>query len=433
MIVGIDLSVLQTPHRMRGIGYTIINFINHLPDSAKAAHRFVFYVLDDDESPLDLLDLNGVEFEMRTVRRFRLSSVARPGRMELVGRVLTELRKIRDSVAGHSRMGDLSDLDVLLQFDQSQPLPPPSAVRSVVIAYDIIPYVLEHDYLWSYRTTRGRGRSRTEAVRRAYLRRRYAARLQRVSRNAARVIAISAHTKRDLVMWLGIDDDKVTVCHLGVTVADLVRPESVTLQHWVSSTWGPRQRDVDLTDEKFLLYVGGVDPRRRLSELVAAFNNLRAQGTDIKLVLTGDTMTGANQVPNAELQQYLRATSYLDDILFMGFVDDHQREWLYEHAVAFVYPSVYEGFGLPVIEAMRYGTPVTTFDNSSIREIAGDAALYARDHREIASQVERLLHDDALRVRYSALGRSCAARYSWAETSSRMLELALGSPLRPKA
>lgn len=170
------------------------------------------------------------------------------------------------------------------------------------------------------------------------------------------------------------------------------------------------------------MFVGGADPRRRLVDLVAAFNNLRAQGHDIKLVLAGDTMLGAFMVPHLELQEYLKHTSYLDDIHFVGFVNDAQRDWLYQNALAFVYPSLYEGFGLPILEAMQYGTPVVSYNNSSISEISGDAAIIVNDYYNIVEVVNKLLTDTEQYKRLVSAGKKQAAKFSWQETSRAIFE-----------
>lgn len=134
-------------------------------------------------------------------------------------------------------------------------------------------------------------------------------------------------------------------------------------------------------------------------------------------------MFGPTQVANPSLQAYLSDTAYPDDILFLGFTDDNTKDWLYENALAFVFPSVYEGFGLPVLEAMRYGTPVITYNNSSISEIAGDAALYADGALGIAEGVRSLLADDHLRKHLAQAGMKQVSSFSWRKTVNSILDV----------
>ena len=145
---------------------------------------------------------------------------------------------------------------------------------------------------------------------------------------------------------------------------------------------------------------------------------------DINLVLVGDTMLGETNIHNDTVRDYLKKnSSYNGDIYFLGYVDQSSLEWLYEHALAFVYPSTYEGFGLPILEAMRYGTPVVTYSNTSIYEVAGEAALYADGYLGIAEAVTRLLGDSNLRKKYASLSKNRAGNYKWENTATEIVTL----------
>ena len=192
------------------------------------------------------------------------------------------------------------------------------------------------------------------------------------------------------------------------------------VERYVGTSWGDVKISTKLPDTPFLLFVGGADPRRKLADLVHAFNLLRAQGHDLHLVLAGDTMLGPNSVPNDEARKALLGSSYLDDIYQLGFVNDATREWLYQNALAFVYPSRYEGFGLPILEAMRYGTPTLTYRNSSLQEIADSLAIFASDPVAIQRSVSELLKsgkDPSLAKSVSAQ----ASRFTWKSTSKNIV------------
>lgn len=185
---------------------------------------------------------------------------------------------------------------------------------------------------------------------------------------------------------------KISVCYLGVSSFSAVRQVKPTsIERYIGTSWGDVKTITKMPDVPYMLFVGGADPRRRLADLVYAFNLLRAQGHKINLMLTGDTMLGPNSIPNDEARRALLSSSYLDDIYLLGFVDNPTREWLYQNALAFVYPSRYEGFGLPILEALQYGTTVITYSNSSISEIAGPYVKFASDHIGIAQQAGQLL------------------------------------------
>ena len=322
---------------------------------------------------------------------------------------------------GDTRIRNTEGIDVYLQFDQSQPLPVKKGIHTVLVLYDLIPYIMETDYLWSYGTARKNGKTRKGALRSHYHRMNYLTRLKKVTNKATYLIAISKHTKNDFVKYLNIKPDRIIVCYLGISSRAFANEKDPTLKKFEQTSWGYVKRDLELKSKSYLLFIGGADPRRRLVELVSAFNNIRAQGKDIKLVLAGDTMNGAFSVPNIEFQKYLAQTSYIDDIAFVGFINDDQRDWLYKNALAFVYPSVYEGFGLPVLEAMQYGCPVITYKNSSIYEIAGDAALYANDYLTIQDRVEALLSSNKLSKSLSVTGKEQAKQFSWSKTVSKII------------
>jgi glycosyltransferase involved in cell wall biosynthesis len=218
---------------------------------------------------------------------------------------------------------------------------------------------------------------------------------------------------------------RIVVCQLGVS-----RQSSHTktkglpkFEKSIPSPWGYLPEVVNLTEKPFLLFIGGADPRRRLIELVAAYNNLKAQNHDIRLVFTGDSMQNPDTIANPVLQNYIRNyTSYTEDLVFLGFVSDEQREWLYSNALAFVFPSVYEGFGLPILEAMQNGCPVISYLNTSIIEVAGDAVLSASNYQDIMRNTLSLIDDSAMRQGLIARGKKKAAMFAWSKTSKEVVE-----------
>lgn len=426
MTIGIDISALQTGHRMRGIGASLINFINHLPESAKQTHSFVLFLYEDSgsENPLLLLNLTELDYEVRYLRRLPASSLPLPGRLRTVNKLLTGLYGAWLTLFGDRRIRSLRGIDVFLQFDQMQPLPLKLQVRSVLIIYDLIPLIMEVDYLRSYKISRELGYSRKRALLAYLARKTYKRKIKKNTQRARKLLSISEHTKRDFIHYLRVPSRKIEVCLLGVENKDIDADSSPhpSLEEYIDTSWGYLKRPLTLQNRPFLLFVGGADPRRKLADLVAAFNNLRARGHEVDLVFTGDTMLGRKKVPHVELQEYFEQTSYMEYIHFLGFTSDDERNWLYRNALVFVYPSAYEGFGLPVLEAMQYGTPVITYDNSSIKEIAGDAALYANDFKTIATEVEQLLNDASLRKKLAEKGIRQATKFSWAQTSKKIID-----------
>lgn len=425
MNIGLDLSVLQTPHRLRGVGATAINFVNNIPDKEKKYLKFTFFLFEKDkEQALELLELDDLDYEIVYISNRKKVSLKLPRRLQRINGGINGILQLKDLYFGDSRINDIGEATHFIQFNQGQVLPPRSKIKSTLILYDIIPYVMESDYMWGYRTARNKGRSIKNSIRLAFHKWKYKYKLQVTTKKATNLIAISEYTKSDFIQHIGTDPDKISVSLLGINPnnASKSKSDKLTTKKMVETSWGYIPRTTIIKPNNFLLFVGGVDPRRKLVDLLAAFNNLRAEGTDIKLVLAGDTMNGAKNIPNKEVRKYLENCSYLDDVYFLGYISVSDREWLYSKATAFVYPSVYEGFGLPILEAMRYGTPVITYKNSSIKEIADNSALYVNDYHGITEVVKELLSKPDLKTQYSHAGKKQVERFSWTTTTEDIIK-----------
>jgi glycosyltransferase involved in cell wall biosynthesis len=412
---------------MRGIGYTLINLINHLPESARKNHSFVFYTLPSEyvtfKEPLSLLNLEGMNYEVRTMKPRRHFSRPLPGKLNMINSMLNSLVEIKDLCMGDSRISDVSGLDAYLQTDQNQPFPHKSKLKKILVVYDIIPYVLEWDYLWSYTTARSvHGYSRRASFRRHVRRALYAYKLGLNIRFASTVLAISEVTKRDFDAAFPRYAKKITVTPLGIPDNNLVETDKRIFTKYRKTSWGYVPTPFEFkTGWPFVLFVGGADKRRKLQDLVASFNQLRAQGVKLNLVLAGDSMQGPGHIATEEIQDALQSSSYLEDIIFMGFIDDQTRDWLYQNALAFVFPSRYEGFGLPVLEAMRYGCPVISYRNEATIEVAGAAPIYADNIGELQSAILTLLNDPSKKTEASKKGLLQVKTYNWKNTSEKII------------
>jgi len=237
------------------------------------------------------------------------------------------------------------------------------------------------------------------------------------------MIANSKLTKNDFVSYLGVKPSRITVTHLGVTMPDNAKTSQPPNHVYRSTSWGYRRETHHFdTNTPFLLFVGGADRRRKLEDLVTAFNHLRAQGVVLKLVLVGDSMQGPMNIATVEIQDALKKSSYLEDIIFMGFVNEEQRNWLYKHALAFVYPSVYEGFGLPVLEALSYGCPVLCYPNRATKEVAAQAVLYEYGSKGLMNGIKNILNmSEEERRAMSTVGINQASHFEWSATAANIL------------
>lgn len=233
-------------------------------------------------------------------------------------------------------------------------------------------------------------------------------------RLAAHLVADSQHTRDDLVTRYGARVERVTVVPLGVDPA-LAPPEPAeiaALRSWLGLP----------AEARFFLHVGTRQPRKNLPRLLEAFAAVAGRRPELRLVLAGGAGRGAE-----ELDGRVAALGLEGRVLMPGYVPRERMAGLYGGALALVFPSLYEGFGLPAVEAMACGTPTALATGSSLPEVGGDAALYFRPEEvpAIAGVLARLAEDEGLRARLSARGRERAARFSWdrsAQGVRRVLE-----------
>lgn len=170
---------------------------------------------------------------------------------------------------------------------------------------------------------------------------------------------------------------------------------------------------------RFVLYAGNVKPHKNLERLVSAFALARQRGglEDVKLILIGDEVSR-----QGSLRRTMEAAGLRHDVRFFGFVPDRTLACLYRMASAFAFPSLYEGFGLPPLEAMACGAPVVTSRLSSLPEVVGDAALLVDPYsvEDIAAALLRVLSDEPLRKDLIARGHARARAFSWEQSVQRI-------------
>jgi glycosyltransferase involved in cell wall biosynthesis len=176
--------------------------------------------------------------------------------------------------------------------------------------------------------------------------------------------------------------------------------------------------------QEYFMYAGAIHPRKNLLNLLKAFSIFKKrQRSSMKLVLAGRLAWKYGSFLK-DLESY----KYREDVVLTGYIPEAELIKLMASAYALVYTSLHEGFGVPVLEAMRCGVPVLTSADSAMQEIAGEAALYAnpRDHQAIAEGMMRLYKDEALAQKLVVKGLECEKNYSWDRTA----ELLWGSILR---
>lgn len=269
--------------------------------------------------------------------------------------------------------------------DMGMPRPRQMPCPCVMTLHDIILVRLASDYYSPMRA------------------RMYERRLLSRVREVDHIITISAFSKQDIIAWSGVDAGKVSIVRDGVAekfqpVTDAGRLGAVRLKY-------------KLPDE-FILCVGSTEPRKNIRTAIEAFSRLRQLRPGLQLAATGVDYcrTGPRQA---------FAGMDLTDVIFPGYIDDEDMPALYCLAQALLFPSMYEGFGLPPLEAMACGTPVVAADATSLPEVVADAAILVspREPMEIAAALDLLLSSASLREELVAKGKARAASFSWEQTA----------------
>lgn len=227
-----------------------------------------------------------------------------------------------------------------------------------------------------------------------------------------RIITVSEASKRDILHFFDIPPDKISVIPNAIDDRFLQVPsdDDITLV-----------RERFQIEGDFLLYVGNIKPHKNVERLIDAFERLRREGFhDLSLIVIGDEISKYAALRHAVHRHKLHKA-----VRFLGYVPDQTLAVLYRLAAVFVFPSLYEGFGLPPLEAMAMGTPVVTSNVSSLPEVVGEAAVLIDPYKAdaIAEGVARVLSDAGLRARLRAEGPVRARTFSWERSVAQTLEI----------
>lgn len=376
MRIGIDYRPAQKKNsRRRGIGKYTHQLVHALLET-NPGHDILLYSLKGST-----VDLTG-KFQARGI--FYLH---RPGRLNWVVDWL---------LLPYHLNGDGLDL---FHYTDALSLPPRKRCRAVVTVYDLIPLVFKEE------TRRSVPRDFLWVLERAY------DKLQQ----ADSIVTISSFSAHDIVNRLGIDRELVHVIYPGSNpILGAVEPSQA--RRLVAERYGLRH--------PFLFYVGGTDFRKNLTRLIDFFARICEQGFAGDLVLAGETFQFS--IPEVlRLQRQICQNDLEDRIKFPGYVPDEHLSWFYSGAICFIFPSLYEGFGLPLLEAMKCGAPALTSSASCLPEIGGDAALYF-DPEDVASMVStffELYESPRLAAQMKSRGMARARRFTWENTAAQTYQL----------
>lgn len=223
--------------------------------------------------------------------------------------------------------------------------------------------------------------------------------------NADKIIAVSETTKKDIVRSYKILPQKIKVVYNGYEKKHLASESKLRLME---------------SNHPYILYVGTLQPRKNISVLIKAFYKLLHFYPDFKLVIAGKKGWLYDKIFDLVTDLGLE-----DDVYFTDYISDNQLIFLYKNAFCFVMPSLYEGFGIPPLEAMSFGCPVLCSNTSSLPEVAGDAALYfdPKDSSDLANKIQKLKESQELRKSLVKKGYARTKQFSWENCADSTLSL----------
>jgi len=381
MRIGIDATPIFLP--LGGIGYYILNVLKHLAH-IDHENEYILYNAEPTDGQrqvpphLNPLPLTGGEGGERGQRSF----FQHAGNIQIINvwRPTLRWRARRDRI------------DVF--HGPNYRLPARGLHGSIVSIYDLSVARLP------------------QLFRKAIGRRRDFVKSKRVAQTADRVITISQHSARDIIDLYEVPKERIAVIHCGV--GDEFFPETdLTLIRKV-------KKQYDLENREYILYVGGSDPRKNAVTLLKAYSGLSEIHPQTALVLVGSM-----QRRSEEIYKVIRSNGLERHVMVVGDVTQEALRVLYSQASLFVFPSLYEGFGMPVLEAMACGAPVIASNTSSIPEMSGDAAIFIEptDVDALAASIRRVLKDREPREAMRSNGFARVKLFSWETAARRTLEV----------
>jgi len=233
--------------------------------------------------------------------------------------------------------------------------------------------------------------------------------LGKVVNMADSIIAVSESVKRDILEFYKKQENKIKVIYEGVNELYLKPDDCGIFQEKVNKL---------VNSKPYILSVSAMNPRKNIPNIIRAFSALSSKHKDLQLVLVGRKAWGCG-----EIDKTVNELSLGDRIIFTGYIDDNMLKCLYKSALVFLYPSLYEGFGLPLLEAMACGAPVITSNISSMPEIVGQAGIFVDPHSydQIADAIDSVAVNGAMRKELILLGKERVKCFSWRKAAEQTL------------
>ncbi|MEY7999350.1 glycosyltransferase family 4 protein [Clostridium sp. Mt-5] len=263
--------------------------------------------------------------------------------------------------------------------------------KKIVTIHDLIPYVLP------------------ETVGKGYLGK-FLKEMPNIINLADGIITVSNCSKKDILKFFPIDENKIFITPLAAD--DKYKPlEKDKCKHAIKIKYN--------IENPFILYIGGFSPRKNVSSLITAFSKVHKNlDRNYDLIIVGSNKDDLDMLKNLSTDLNIK-----ENVKFTGFVEEKMLPVFYNACDTFIYPSLYEGFGLPPLEAMSCGTPVITSDVSSIPEVVGDGGILINpfDIKSLMYSIEALLNDESIREELSLKALKQASKFSWEKTSENTI------------
>ena len=370
MNIGVDLRCLQEPERT-GVGEYAFELVTNILKEDRANRYFLFF------NSAGNIELPKFDFPNAEIARFKI-----PNKFLNLCFLLLRYPKLDRLIA---KKFALNQLDLFFSPN----------LNFIALSKNTAHLITVHDLSFEFFPEHFTLKQRIWH---------FLANPKRQCKNAKHIITPSENTRRDVIKYFDIAPGRVTTIYPGLSSA--LKTES--------------PNKINLTSGKYLLFFGTFEPRKNISALVTAFENLAEEFSDVKLVIAG-----AGGWKNRGLKKIIKNSKFSDRIILPGYIKDADKKELYKNSLAFIYPSLYEGFGFPVLEAMASGTPVVTSGRSSLPEITGGSALLVDPRRseEIAEAIKKILGSESMRKDLVEKGLISAKKFDWNKTAKDWLVL----------
>ncbi|MDR2834224.1 MAG: glycosyltransferase family 4 protein [Streptococcaceae bacterium] len=398
--IGIDLRTLQSDSQYRGIGEVTkqitTNLLKLIEEQEKTAdYAFNFYVdaYQKNEDPKRYLDIpESISWKEYIVNEEQFEK--------------SFSSKIKKYITSQ-KIANSEKSDVFLQFDFKYGVP--TDTKTVLVEYDLIPLLFWDRYYPTFISKKTNALVKffmNNFVFSSFFKKVYKHKRRRVLLEAKKIISISETTKNDIIQHLKIKSEKIRSIYLGIGEN--------------TDVLSKKAENEKLPKKPYLFFVGGTDGRREIDRLVTAFEKLREAGHDIQLVLAGSHFRSIDTIEEDKIKNAIQTSQHKKDILLLGFVSNGFKKELFENSIAFIFPSLYEGFGLPVLEALYNSASVIAYDNSAIKEIGKDFIYYTSSKTMLQDISDFITTSQEKKIRLEQ--EKYIAKFRWKLTTQQYLK-----------